>query len=275
MDPKTLWRSFLFSSTCAVIAGCSTLQLESSWHAESKEPQLDQTEEPETFLPFDQDNTFAGVQNDKENIFLTVRTTNRAIMRGILRWGLTTWFDPSGGKEKSFGIHYPVGARWNSPSTSQGNEGGGFPSASSNDVDIFESGNNEPHRMSLMSTGGIEASTRMHKDTLTCFLKVPLLEGSRHPFAIGAHPGTVIGLGVESSPPPRVENRGESMGSERGEGRGGQREGGGRGRGGFGRGGRRPDGNGGRESGSSGDSDAKPFSVWAQIHLAAATSSTR
>ena len=258
-------RSQVIAAACTsvLVAGCAAIQIQSTWRPgpESRGPASGSTQA--LFSHLDLKDTFIAIQNDSSEIQVELRTTDREIARTIMHRGLTFWFDPTGGKERRFGIHYPVGPRWNEASTAQGNEGGTVATAAPDLIELFEGGNDEPHRMTLAAAGGIDVSTRMQGDTMYYVLRVPLREDLKHPFAVLALPGTSIGLGIDSS--PRLRN----SPANKVETEGGGRDAGGRRRGGFGRRGNPPGGEGRGTRGNPAQID-QSFDVWARVSLAAA-----
>ena len=264
MKARIRSRALTVASVALLVAGCATVQIQSTWRAGQESPIPAPGAAHALFSSIDLSNTLAGIQNDSNYIYVELRTTNKEISRTIMRRGLTVWFDPRGGKEKKFGIHYPAGPRWNEASTAEGTEGGTIVTEASDMVELFEAGNDEPHRMTLASTGGIEASTRMQRDTMSYVLKVPLREDMKHPFAVRALPGASIALGVESSPRLRAGRAGETPPEEGGRGGSGRR-GGGSGRKG------RPNGGEGRGPRGTPEQADQSFEIWLRVNLAGST----
>ena len=50
-----------------------------------------------------------GVLNDGEFLYLALVTRDRQLINQMMIRGLTVWFDAEGGKEKTFGIRFPLG----------------------------------------------------------------------------------------------------------------------------------------------------------------------
>jgi hypothetical protein len=50
-----------------------------------------------------------GFVNDQQNLYVCLVVTDPYKRAQILRGGLTLWFDPKGGQEKTFGIKFPMG----------------------------------------------------------------------------------------------------------------------------------------------------------------------
>lgn len=52
-----------------------------------------------------------GACNDTENLYVIIVVGDEEKQRSIMMSGLTLWFDPAGGTDGQFGIHYPLGLR--------------------------------------------------------------------------------------------------------------------------------------------------------------------
>ncbi len=246
------------------VVGCGTIDLKSRWR--DREITIDGKNTEWRYLNvLDDKETSVGVLNDNEFIYLLFITTNRNVHNQVVRRGLTLWFDSDGGKDEKFGVHYPIGfggirsAQDGGPEND--NEWQNLRKENSTDeLEIIGPKKEDRHRMTLAETGGIEARFTTSNDVLVYEMRVPLLENSSHPFAIGTKSGARIGVGVmtlnaRASEKP-AQDFGEN-GGERGEGSGG--------RDGAGMGGRGRRG-GGERKGSSGQ--AEPFTMWAKVQLA-------
>jgi len=247
----------------AVVAGCSsTPELGSRW-TDNGTTGL----QGNTFLVKSQ-NILIGLHNDNEYLYLTVTAGDRMKQRQIAVQGLTVWFDAKGGDDKRFGIHYPLGVmrpqiegrgqdfmRDTSWDTAE---------SLSDELDILGPADGEHHRMHMLEAKGVDVKMENREGTLIYSLKVPLMDNGGHAFAIGAKPGSVIGLGIETPEMSGVRNRGEGQESGGGGGRG-RRGFGGRGDRGFGGGGGRGDQ--GSPDGARGARE--PIKFWGKVTLAA------
>ena len=63
-----------------------------------------------------------GLQNDSNNLYLLLKAEDRDTQMMIMRGGLTVWLDSKGGKNKKFGIRYPVGMRRRQGPPTEGSE---------------------------------------------------------------------------------------------------------------------------------------------------------
>jgi hypothetical protein len=169
--------------------------------------------------------------------------------------GLTVWFDPAGGRNKSFGIRFPVrekapkepGRKTGEPPAEGGLEPTDIPpgpAMTGSVVEIIPSEKGAPRRVGLEAAGGIEVSIEPSSGFLVYELKIPLVRSEAVPLAVGASPGGVVGIGFETGKiDRRIGPRPESVGRPGGVDTppmGGPAGGGmGRGRGGMGPGGGR------------------------------------
>ena len=249
---KKKFSSPLFQSLGIIIvmlAGCSSLDLTSRWKNKKIDIDGRRTEWGDTVTALDDHGTAVGMLvNDDQYLYIGLSTTNRDYQRQIMRGGLTIWFDRNGGEDKKFGVHYPMGFMpFRGSSERQGDESEQsgdrppetrreYPDTAADELEIYGSGENDHHRMTFAETGGIEAKVRASNDMLIYEIKVPLADNGPQPFAIGAKPGSKIGVGLET-----ISGRAGDGGqrAEGGEGRGGGMGGRGGGMGGRGGGGGR------------------------------------
>lgn len=249
----------LMNLLAALLVGCSsTPELASRW-TDNETTGL----QGNSFLVKSQ-NILVGLHNDNEYLYLTVNAGDRMKQRQMTVQGLTVWFDSRGGDERRFGIHYPLGVMRPQIEGQDRMRDSSWEMAGtiSDELDILGPAEDEHHRMHMSETKGIDVKMENREGTLIYSLKVPLMDNGGHAFAIGAKPGSVIGLGIETPEMPGERNRGEGP-------QGGGRRGSG---GGGGRGGRGFGGGGGRGEGGSSDgarSGREPIKFWGKVTLAA------
>ena len=181
------------------------------------------------------------------------------------------WFDPSGGKKKTFGINFPIGrqdAQMN-PREKMNPDEKQDPAqmrqqfqAALDELEILQGGQKEPLRISVDNMKGIEVSLNRASGLLIYEAKVPLLNSQDYPFSIGIHDGSLIGVGLEV-PKMDMNQRPGGMGGRSGMvGRGGTGGGMG-GRGGMG-GGTGGPGGAGRPMANT----QQAIKIWATVQLA-------
>ena len=183
----------------------------------------------------------------------------------VMRQGLTVWFDSQGGKNKSFGIKYPLGRQIGQEERDRMDPQAIMDETtreemmqrlqeSMTDLEILGPDEKVLAKKDIEDAEGIEVSMRNAAGTLVYELKVPLVSSEEHPFAVGVEPGSVIGVGFLS---PKMQMR---------------RPGGTRGGGGMpgGGGGMPPGGGMGGRGGMGGMSRMIPqdLKIWAKVQLA-------
>jgi uncharacterized membrane protein YgcG len=252
----------------AVLYGCSSVPLlKSTWN--NNQIVVDGKEDDwknETVYLSDQ-SVILGVRNDTSDIYVLFKTSSRQQSYQILGRGLTVWFDPSGGKDKIFGIHFPLGRTGQGEYREQSGEEGqenqeGTPQPTETDLEVIDNRQSGPVQLTPVEAKGIELNIKNYDDYLVYEMKIPLHSSEDHPYAINVK-GKSIGLGFEGGT-MQARSSGEERSGEGG-GYGGEGGGGGYG-GGFGGrhgGGRR--GGGGREGGGE---RPKPIDFWLKVDLA-------
>lgn len=244
--------------------GCGEAELKSSWR--KAEVMIDgrNTEWRDSLTTLGGQHISLGLMNDSVYMYLGLITTDRTLQRQIMRQGITLWFDREGGKDRKFGIHYPIGGLGpgRNGEESGGEEGGEFPregfGTAPGDVEIYGPSGTDHEQMTLMQTGGIDARSQISNGILVYEMKIPLSDKGDHPFAIGTRPGSTIGIGFETSGGrtslrPQLENSGDADGGRTGMGRGDR---------------------GGRGMPPSGNR-AEPMNVWTKVTLAERDSSSQ
>lgn len=257
-------RSFTFFvslvSVLLFLSGCSsTTLLRSSW--DNPHIIVDGKENDWNggiaYLP--DDNVSVGVRNDSDNVYLIFKTTARQQSFQFFGLGFTVWFDPTGGDDKIFGIHFPLGraGRGEFQPSQQGQEESAeerekMMQEMESQLEIIDKRKSGPIQLTSVEAKGIELYIKNYQDYLVYEMKVPLHTSEATPYAINTT-GTTIGVGFEEGkfePRQRLEG---------GEGDfGGGRHGYGGGRGGYGRNGR------GQQTGQR----PKPIDFWLKVKLA-------
>ena len=192
--------------------------------------------------------------HDSTAIVVRLTVHDRSLAMRLLRSGMTVWFDGAGGKDKTFGITYPL------PLAPEPRSGSDRPEPGESrdpmlraiqqqmELDVVGKQDYDRTRMPVFGAEGIGVKlTAAENGGFVYLLRVPLHRGPGHTYAIEPAPGSPIGIGLvqeeRKRPMDQGDHRGEGMGMPGGdEGRGmaegGEREGGMRGR----RGGGRPGG---------------------------------
>ena len=219
--------------------------------------------------PIEKKKLSLGVLNDGEFLYLALVTSDRQLINQMMIRGLTVWFDAEGGKEKTFGIRFPLGlmesgAQFSPRETQQSPDARReLFEASLDEMDIVRD-EDKSTRFPRQAIPRLHVTAKMNAGTLVYELQIPLRTSETHAFAIDAEPGDVIGLGLET---PEIDREAMRQGG-RGGGRGGGGRGGG-GRGGGGRGGVGGGGQGGRGGGGAPQQQPETLKLWTIVELAA------
>jgi len=243
----------LLSQSCS-----SQLKLDSRWSPEQINIDGDESDWQGALTYLDGKNVSLGIKNDGEFLYICLVSTDRMLQRQMMMRGLTAWFDPDGGKKKTFGIRFPIGMIDTGMMFSGRGRGGdpegmqeGF-SRSLAELELIWPEEERRTRLPIANAQGITAVIGDRMDKLVYEIKVPLKKSENLPYAIGIRDGKRLGMGLETEQIDRKAMR-ERMG--RG-GSGGGRRGG---RGGFG----------GGRSGGAGQRPQMPerFKLWFSFRL--------
>lgn len=246
--------------------GCSSrLELSSRWRDRTIAVDGKDLEWHGAMTFVEKENVSVGFFNDTDYLYVSLTTPNRAILRQFMARGFTIWFDPDGGREREFGIRFPLGLmktglmmrnREQRPDRESLRE---HFEKSLVSLEIISPEEEAPRMVRVDELKGLEIKIGDPRENLVYEIKVPLRKDADHPYAIEAKTDNPIGVGFETAKIDLKALR---------EGRGPDRVGGGRGGGrpGFGgrRGGRR---GGGGKSGIGRPPTAEPFELWVAVRL--------
>jgi hypothetical protein len=196
------------------VSGCMSLAIVGTWTDPGRRP--DQDSWRTRLFPLGERDASLAIQNDDRSMRVVFTTTDPALRDRILKQGIYFWFDPNGGERRVFGIRYPVAwsalpvsvdgePRTEEPSPGSPEAGWGKPGE---DIEIYTDGYKEYERIGKKDAGGIDAQVMKFSDTLVCQIRVPLGEHPGMPYTLGAVPGDIIGVGVETRSNPTT---GESI----------------------------------------------------------------
>ena len=107
MESAPIWLATVMV-LLAMAAGCGGLQVASIFRTEPVSVDGQPTEWRGLTTYVQNPNASIGVMNDDEYVYLCFSTPLKAAAAQIARDGLTIWFDAGGGKNKQFGIRFPV-----------------------------------------------------------------------------------------------------------------------------------------------------------------------
>lgn len=190
--------------------GCSTLELESQWR--DREIVVDGKADDWQGAKYFLEDLYisVGLINDDRYLYVSMIAENPMIRAQIMMQGLAVWLDPKGGKEKTFGIKFPVGRQAGEMPMREPR--GEFDreeamerfQESLTECEILGPGEEVVERIDVEEVEGIDVKLRMEGGLLVYELKVPLKSGEDYPYAVGVRAGDWIGVGFES-PKPDLE----------------------------------------------------------------------
>jgi len=252
------------------MTGCGSIELDSQW----KEREIIIDGKSSDWLGslyfFEGEDISVGFLNDESDLYVCLIAAEPTILAQIMMQGFTAWFDPAGGKEKTFGIRFPLGRqalrdrdmdirmrnrdREQDPQEIQQRF-----LESQTDLEIIGPGEDKRIKMPIKEAEGIDIKVEASSGMLVYELRVPFRSSDQHPYAIGVQPGDGISVGLEIPKMDRnaLRNRMGGRGSGGMGMPGGGRGGMGGGRGGM-DGGRRP-------------RMPNGLNVWVSLQLAAAS----
>lgn len=265
---------------CLVLAMCgcsSAIQLSSAWR--DREIVIDGSDSDwQGATAYVKGSNLAlGIRNDNDYLYACIIMMDRQMQMQMMALGFTVWFDPEGGKDKAFGIHFPLGMQGQQPTLAR--EGRGNPlgdpeeaqklmEQSQRELEIMGPAEKDRERVLLMQAQGIKAKLGNNRQGFLVYeLKVPLRRSADHPYAIGIGDNGTIGVGFETTE-INLEKMREQMGGMGGPPGGG----GGMPPGGEGMGG--PPGGGRPGMGPPGGEQPQALKLWIRSQLATDKSST-
>lgn len=187
-----------------LLVGCSSLEVKSTW----REREIAVDGKSDDWLGamyyLEEENISFGLLNDEDYLYICMIAEDRFIRAQVMWQGLTLWFDPDGGKEKTFGIRFPLGRREKGEGRLMGmreeRDQEEFLEAfeqSLTDLEILGPGKDLRKRIAVDEAKGIDITLKASTGVLVYELKVPLLHDEQHPYAVGAKAGDLIGIGIE------------------------------------------------------------------------------
>ncbi|MFA5156824.1 MAG: hypothetical protein WC532_05470 [Candidatus Omnitrophota bacterium] len=231
--------------SCVIFSGCNRPDLVSAWRDHPIVINGKYTDFGNATAYYDEkEKVTLSLYNDNEFLYICLISRNRRMENQLLESGLMVWFDPEAGKNKGFGIRFPVGMQaMGMPLMEPGSAARARPEseeeAAAEDektrvkarmrerelekrlealVDLQEEleiitgpGKESRVKLSLEEAAkqGIEAKTGRENGYFVYGLKVPLVKNSKYQYAIAAKEGKPIGFGIEMAPMVEIEMPGE------------------------------------------------------------------
>ena len=97
----------LLLAVCLI--ACGSQELDSAWR--DREVAIDGVDDEWSGAVhyIDKENIAVGLFNDDTYLYVCLETVDFRKVQQVIGLGLTVWFDPGGGKDKAFGINFPLG----------------------------------------------------------------------------------------------------------------------------------------------------------------------
>ena len=207
-----------------LLVGCgnSKLELNSNWQDREITVDGKNADWLGAMLFFEEDNISVGLLNDENFFYICMIAEDQFIRTQVMRQGFTLWFDPDGGKEKTFGIKYPVGMQASGLPRGMIRDEQSMERSSQAlrrpmiELEILGPGKDEVKKMPIEEAKGIDIHVEFSSGMLVYELKVPLIQSEQHPYSIGAEAGSSIGIGLETDKMERQDVRRQISGGRGG-----------------------------------------------------------
>lgn len=204
---KTLYTALLM---LVVLFGCKAVEISSYWStADLAVDGSNKDWEGKTWIIKGVDGIVIGFMNDDKYLYLSFAVSDRVLQRQVALGGLTVWFDRAGGEDESFGIRYPIDPDISDPRSDRrrpaldqafGKDSlPAFPEKFSDELEILGPAEEDRLRVRKGENGGIDAALSYSGGLLVYEMKIPLRGDVAGHDAIGAAPGSEVGVGIETA----------------------------------------------------------------------------
>ena len=185
--------------------GCDEQELNSNWLDREIIIDAKSDEWLNTLYYFESEMLSIGFFNDENHLYVCMLAEHPMLQAQVVSQGFTLWFDPAGGKEKAFGIKFPIGMqgvreqmdfmRTQESELNREKMREAF-EQSLTDLEILGPGGAK-RRISVEEAKGIEIKVRNETGLFVYELRIPLQSDEEHPYAVGANAGASVGVGLE------------------------------------------------------------------------------
>jgi hypothetical protein len=219
----------LFFILLSFFSGCTNLEMDSLWLDRVITIDGSDAEWENAKAYVEKANVSIGAFNDGNFLYLCLLSMDRRIEGQIMRRGLTVWLDPKGGRNKSFGIHFPLGFHgmvanpYGSERKSSIQDEDTQPDGTDRevsesaedpigpmfrdirnilgtltDMEILGPGKKDKLRMPVNGAQGIEVKMGFADGRLVYELKVPLVKKEEFSYAVGIGAIKTVSVGFET-----------------------------------------------------------------------------
>ena len=187
-----------------LLSSCGQLEVESQWlETEVKvDGRLDDWQG--RLYDLEDLNVSFGLQNDGQFLYLGLRAADPRVLGQILRAGLVVWFDPEGGKNRVWGIQYPLAREWD--------DFAGLPDRDEesrkrrreavreqlDEAEIIGPGRDERARYKTGEIPGLKLAAARNAGLFVYELAVHFEKTETSPYSLGSKPGAVVGVGFDT-----------------------------------------------------------------------------
>ena len=198
-----------------LFAACGNKQLESKWRTDEITVDGSNRDWADN-LVYNRDNDIAiGIVNDETDLYISISSTDRAMIQKIISGGFTVWFNTKGNKDKTIGIRYPIGtlgAAPRLPESLKGHRNKNYPDEQPmesfrkrwEEFEIIKDEENISLRIPIDNEVGIEVRNSFYEGMFVYELKIPLYKEQDSPYALEAGESKIIGIGFETG---KMENK--------------------------------------------------------------------
>jgi hypothetical protein len=191
------------------LGGCGDVELNSKWRDREISIDGEQADWSGALRFLEDKQASVGVLNDQDFLYLCLVSSNQGPVMQTVRSGFTVWFDAEGGKNKNFGIRFPLGMQggpmpmMDRSKLKEPEMPREFLDASLKEIEIVGPGKGQLNRAPDFENQGIQVKIVETHGRFVYELKVPLVTTSDHPYAIRAQEGKPVGIGFETGEPDR------------------------------------------------------------------------
>ncbi|MCJ7580929.1 MAG: hypothetical protein MUP98_10395, partial [Candidatus Aminicenantes bacterium] len=107
---KFLLFGLLSLTICFVFVSCENYQILSQWRDKNIVVDGESGDWLDALTYVEEFNISLGMANDSEFLYICAVVENPLVRMRVMRQGLTVWFDPNGGRDKTLGIRFPLGS---------------------------------------------------------------------------------------------------------------------------------------------------------------------
>lgn len=150
-------------------------------------------------------NVSVGVAHDRDFLYVCLVSNEQTLRRQMAGLGFTLWIDEKGGKDKHFGIRFPIGMLTSGGMMKgPGDFSGTGPSgdkrfeAAMTDLEIIAGKDAEPQRLAASEVPGIAVKMNRPGDVLVYEMRVPVRKTEQFPYAANLSRGGKFSLGFET-----------------------------------------------------------------------------